>query len=138
MAALVSVVPDATVGESNAPADLNLATVIGELSSAVRVTELPSGDRLFHYEVRARIADLTTSVPVVWLNPPARTRMLDEGTRVVVVGHVHRRFHRVGATTVSRTELRATRVVPTTRKVEVERLLQRVLDGFATGSGRDG
>lgn len=135
MAESVSVVPDATVGDPD-PVDLNLAVVIGELSSAVRITELPSGDRLFHYEVRARIDEGTTSVPVVWLGPPARTKALDEGTRVVVVGHLHRRFHRAGGATASRTELRATRVVPVTRRAEVERLLDRALDRFTTGSGR--
>lgn len=89
--------------------DLRLAVLIGTLSSDPVVTELPSGSQLHRYEVTARHADGTDSVPVVWFDP-IRPPVLRSGDRVAVVGRVRRRFYRAGGATRSVTEVVASSV----------------------------
>lgn len=102
---------------------LNVVAIRGRLSRPAEERVLPaSGDRLVGLDltVRREGAEKAESVPVVWHDPPASALALDAGDEVVVVGHVARRFFRVGAATQSRTEVVARCVVPvrSTKKVE--------------------
>lgn len=92
--------------------DLNVVVLVGTLSSDPVERELPSGDVLVGYEVTSRCGESApaTSVPVVWFAPPTRRPRVGAGDRVVVIGHVRRRFFRAGGATASRTEVVATRV----------------------------
>ena len=89
--------------------DLDLAVVVGTLSSDPVVQDLPSGSRLVRYEVTVRDRSPADSVPVS-LFDPTRLPKLVQGDRVVVVGRVRRRFFRAGGATRSATEVVATSV----------------------------
>jgi hypothetical protein len=58
---------------------------------------------------------------------------LQEGDAVVVLGYVRRRFFRVAATTQSRTEVVAARVLPASRKATVARALHAVAVAIVDG-----
>ena len=105
---------------------LNVVAIRGRLSRPAEERVLPtSGDRLVGLDltVRREGADKAESVPVVWHDPPASAVALDTGDEVVVVGHVARRFFRVGAATQSRTEVVAHLVVPMRSAKKVEQAL---------------
>lgn len=92
---------------------MNVVVIEGTLSRAPVLRDLPSGDRLVAYEVTVRVGDQAAeSVPVVWLQPPARAADMAAGESVVVVGRVRRRFFRTPAGTGSRTEVVAESVIP--------------------------
>lgn len=97
-------VPDALV-----PTDLDLAVVVGSLSSDPVATTLPSGSTLIRYEVTVRDVAPADTVPVSWFDP-SRPPALARGDRVVVVGRVRRRFFRAGGATRSATEVVASSV----------------------------
>lgn len=101
----------------------NVALVQGRLSGPPRRRELPSGSVLVELDVTTRGEFGSCSVPVAWFEPGAAADALDEGDGVVVLGFVRRRFFRSGATTQSRTEVVAQRVVPATRRSQVARAL---------------
>ena len=86
------------------PTDLDLAVLVGTLSSDPVHQELPSGSRLVRYEVTVRDRTPVDTVPVSWLDP-SRPPKLAVGDRVVVVGRVRRRFFRAGGATRSATEV---------------------------------
>ena len=85
---------------------MNVAVVLGTLSSDPRSRDLPSGSELVTYEVTTTESDGRCTVPVVWFDP-SRPPSVAAGDDVVVVGRVRRRFFRAGAATVSRTEVEA-------------------------------
>jgi single-strand DNA-binding protein len=119
----------------------NLVVLRGHISSPPRQRELPSGCVLLTLEVTTRPP--AASVPVVWFDPPRRCGVDSEtpvDTEVVVVGHVRRRFFRVGGATQSRTEVVADTVCPTRRVRQVERAVATALDaiGAITGDSGDG
>ena len=90
---------------------INLVVLAGQLTRPAQDRELPSGARLLSLEVSVRPAEgPAESAPVAWFDAPAWATTLDEGTAVVVVGRVRRRFFRAGGTTQSRTEVIAERV----------------------------
>lgn len=90
-------------------ADLDLAVILGTLSSDPVEQTLPSGSVLVRYEVTVRDRSPADSVPVSWFDP-RRPPALRAGDRVVVVGRVRRRFFRAGGATRSATEVLATAV----------------------------
>jgi len=98
-------VPEPTTNDS----DLDLAVVVGTLSSDPVEQTLPSGSVLVRYEVTVRDRAPADTVPVSWVDP-RRPPALAVGDRVVVVGRVRRRFFRAGGTTRSATEVLATSV----------------------------
>ena len=103
---------------------MNIVVLQGTLTRDAEPVALPSGDRLIRYEVTVRPAEgRAESVPVSWLDPPARTRLAAAGTEVVVVGRVRRRFFRAAGATGSRTEVAARSVVPASQRAAVARLL---------------
>lgn len=105
---------------------LNVVAIRGRLSRPAEERVLPaSGERLVGLDltVRREGADKAESVPVVWHDPPTAASALDTGDEVVVVGHVARRFFRVGGLTQSRTEVVARTVVPVRSAKKVEAAL---------------
>ncbi len=114
----------------------NTVLVAGTLSSNPRVRDLPSGSVLLNLEVRVDHADRSAdSVPVAVFDPPAASLRLTEGDAVVVAGSMRRRFFRAGASTVSRTELVASKVAKATQGAAVRRLVdaaQRDLGALAS------
>jgi single-strand DNA-binding protein len=94
---------------------MNLVVVEGLLAKPAQDRELPSGSRLLTLEVTVRPAEgPAESLPVAWFEAPAWASSLDQGTGVVVVGRVRRRFFKAGGITQSRTEVVADRVVRAT------------------------
>ena len=89
--------------------------------------ELPSGDRIVHYEVTVRDRTPAESVNVVWVEPNAGWESVVAGDEVVVAGRVRRRFFQIAGRTTSRTEVVAERVVPARQARRVRALLDRAL-----------
>jgi single-strand DNA-binding protein len=108
---------------------MNLAILRGTLSSDPVERVLPSGSRLLTYEVTVPASGdaAAESVPVAWLDPPARVPALAAGDEVVVVGRVRRRFFRAGGATASRTEVVAEAVVPTRSAARVTTVTARAI-----------
>jgi single-strand DNA-binding protein len=94
---------------------MNMVVVEGLLTRPAQDRELPSGSRLLTLEVTVRPTEgPAETLPVAWFDAPAWASSLDQGTPVVVVGRVRRRFFRAGGATQSRTEVVAERVVRVT------------------------
>jgi single-strand DNA-binding protein len=104
----------------------NVAVVQGQLSSPPRRRQLPSGSALVEFDVTTRGDGGTHSVPVSWFEPGALADALQAGDAVLVVGSVRRRFFRTAASTQSRTEVVAQRVVVASRRTQVARALDDV------------
>jgi single-strand DNA-binding protein len=103
---------------------INLVVVAGVLARPARDVELPSGSRLLSLEVTVRRREGPAEpVPVAWFDAPAWATALDQGTDVVVLGRVRRRFFRAGGTTQSRPEVVAERVVRGGARTRVRALL---------------
>lgn len=126
-------------GQEALAAGLNLAVVLGVVSSEPTSRMLPSGDEVHSYEVTVReegVAAATVPVVLVGAAPP---KGVGAGDAVLVVGRVRRRFFRAGGATASRTELVADRIVPLRRRAGVaaavvaarERLGVLAVDGRA-------
>ena len=103
--------------------DLDLAVVVGRLSSDPAVTTLASGSTLRRYEVTVRHVHGTDTVPVVTFDAP-RPPSVVAGDRVAVVGRVRRRFFRAGGATRSATEVVATSVTKDGRNRRLVRALE--------------
>jgi hypothetical protein len=105
---------------------MNLVVLRGALSRPPVTRDLRSGDLLVTYEVTVPGRDgvPATSVPVVWFAPSPGAAELDEGTTVVVVGAVRRRFFGgADGGRQSRTEVVATKVLRASRAKAAERLV---------------
>lgn len=110
---------------------MNLVILRGALSRPPEVRDLRSGELVVEYDLKASARDgaPAESVPVVWFSPPAGAAAadLEVDTEVVVVGRVRRRFFRSGASTQSRTEVVADKVLPARRAKAAERLVADAL-----------
>jgi single-strand DNA-binding protein len=104
----------------------NVAVVQGQLSGPPRRRQLPSGSTVVELDVTTRGDGGTNTVPVSWFEPGALADSLQQGDAVLVVGYVRRRFFRAGASTQSRTEVVAQRVVAAARRTQVARALDDV------------
>jgi single-strand DNA-binding protein len=103
---------------------MNLVVVDGVLTKPAQDRELPSGSRLLTLDVTVRPAEgPAESLPVAWFDAPAWASSLDQGTPIVVVGRVRRRFFKAGGVTQSRTEVVADRVVRATDTRRVRALM---------------
>jgi len=92
--------------ESARPSGVNLSMVSGEIVTNVDTRVLPSGVTALSFSVTVRVLDeKTTSVPVVWYDPPKAAQRWGAGDRVIVHGSVVRRFFRGGAGLGSSTEV---------------------------------
>jgi single-strand DNA-binding protein len=103
---------DKTDNECIKPSEgLNLAILVGVLSSAPETREIPDRGEVATLQVRVSSLDGVTSVPVTMWSPPAWLLAAGEGTPVLVAGIVRRRFWRTPAgTTSSRVDVEATSV----------------------------
>ncbi len=92
---------------------------------------LQSGVQLVTNEVTTRDDERKAkTVPVAWFAPGRRAPAVGTGDEVTVVGAVARRFFRTGAATASRTEVVASVVLPTRRRVAVRSAVADVLAGL--------
>ncbi|MDH4169386.1 MAG: single-stranded DNA-binding protein [Acidimicrobiia bacterium] len=111
---------------------LNLAVVAGVVSRSPRWRTLPSGDVLLHMEVRTqRAGERADTVPVAVFGPSRALERLREGSEVVVLGRVQRRFFTAGGQTRSRTQITADRVVPAGHGRRAASLLERARASLA-------
>lgn len=93
----------------------NLCVLHGVLSSDPVERELPSGSSLVQLQVTTPGAR-AESVPVVSIDGPKSVGKLRQGDQILVIGKVCRRFFRAGGSTVSRTEVVASRVAKASAK----------------------
>ncbi|MDQ2650894.1 MAG: single-stranded DNA-binding protein [Actinomycetota bacterium] len=109
-------------------AGTNLAVLVGTLTRAPEPRSLPSGDEVLSLELTIRSDGLPTdSVPVAWFNPNGSAGSIEVGDELLVVGRVRRRFFQAGGTTQSRTEVVASRVVPTRKAAAATKALAAAL-----------
>lgn len=107
---------------------MNLGAALGLISSDPTMRELPSGSTLLSLSITVRSSTAaSTSLPIVWFDPPAKALRLAKGAEILVVGRLARRFFRAGGATQSRTELVAERIEPTSRKVACRRMLNGIV-----------
>ncbi len=102
-----------TVNKSTNPTEtgLNFAILVGVLSSEVETREIQDRGEVATLQVRVSSLDGVTTVPVTMWAPPAWLLAAGEGTPVLVVGKVRRRFWRTPVgTTGSRVGVEATSV----------------------------
>ena len=106
------------------PSGTNLAVVVGTLSRAPELRQLPSGDTLLALEVTVRPPEgKGESVPVSWPEPAPGAEAWGPGEEVLVTGRTRRRFYRVAGRTESRTEVVAAAVVPVRRSAAARKAL---------------
>ncbi len=109
-------------------AGTNLAVLVGVLSRDAEVRTLPSGDHLVALELTIRPpTGPADTVPVAWPGAPDEAGTWGAGEEVLVTGRVRRRYFRAGGVTQSRTEVVASRVVPTRRTATAGRVLEAAL-----------
>jgi len=107
---------------------MNIVVLQGTLSRTPEERQLRESV-LATYEVTTRPDEgPAATAPVVWFDPPAGAWKFEAGDEVTVVGEVRRRFFRSNGRTESRTEVVASAVVPTRRRAQVGRALERVVD----------
>lgn len=115
---------------------MNVVILRGTLSRPPAVREMPSGDQVVALDVTTRPAEgRAESVPVAWFNPPRRVLALAAGTEVVVTGRVRRRFFQATGATVSRTEVVAEAVVPSSQRTRASRAVAQALLDVDRGTG---
>jgi single-strand DNA-binding protein len=114
---------------------MNVVVVRGSVVRAPEVRELPSGARTVSFDVRTDGPDgRAEAVPVAWTDPPAADEAaLEEGTQVLVVGRIRRRFFRSGGATQSRTELVADDVVRSRQAKRARAALDAAMGSIASG-----
>lgn len=119
-----------SMSTTSAPrAGTNLAILVGTLSRSPELRVLPSGDELLTLELTVRPeSGPAESVPVAWSHPPAAAAAWPQGHEVLVVGRVRRRFFRAAGLTQSRTEVVASKVVPTRRPAAARTALRAALE----------
>jgi single-strand DNA-binding protein len=117
--------------DANEPS-MNVAVLRGVVRGDPVIRELASGDTVAQFDLVTTGAAARLTVPVAWPEPQSSSSSwLVEGTDVVVVGVVRRRFFRVGAATRSRTEVVADSVVPARRRARVTAALTEALARIA-------
>jgi single-strand DNA-binding protein len=110
----------------------NLAILVGVLSRDAELRTLPSGDQLVALELTVRPeGEAAESVPIAWPAAPAAAASWEAGEELFVTGRVRRRYFRAGGVTQSRTEVVASRVVPTRRRATVDKALSAVCEELA-------
>lgn len=91
---------------------MNVAIVQGRVRGDADRRSAQDGTLLVSFDVVVTLADGPAQhVPVTWAGPDGRAPVIEADMLVTVVGHVLRRFYRSGAQTLSRTDVRADRVV---------------------------
>jgi len=97
---------NATDDEGDAPGGVNQSLLMGEIVAEPECRLLPSGSTALSFSLTVRVRDAkTTSVPVVWYDPPKAAGSWTGGDLVIVHGSVVRRFFRGGGGLGSSTEV---------------------------------
>jgi single-strand DNA-binding protein len=109
---------------------LNLVVLRGRISSAPTLRALPSGDEVLNFELVTPTGLGKLSVPVV--SDPL-TLDLDAGREVVIVGHVRRRFFRLGSGVQSRTEVVAESTVLASQGSKVRKVVDEAVEYLGVG-----
>ena len=111
----------------------NLVILVGVLSRDAELRTLPSGDHLVALELTVRSDGAPgESVPVAWPDGPESAASWEAGEELLVTGRVRRRYFRAGGATQSRTEVVASRVVPTRRRATAGKALAAAVEELAT------
>jgi single-strand DNA-binding protein len=112
----------------------NLAILVGVLSRDAELRTLPSGDRLVALELTVRSeGSPAESVPVAWPAAPDSAASWEAGEELLVTGRVRRRYFKAGGSTQSRTEVVASRIVPTRRRVAAGKAMAAALASLPGG-----
>lgn len=116
----------------------NVVILHGVINNEPTLRDLPSGSAVLQFDLRTIVsgADQPTNVtvPLSWTEPTtAGVAAAVEGTDVVVVGTVRRRFFRAGGQTQSRTEVVVSRLIPARRKKSVTSLMAAVAADLTQG-----
>lgn len=91
---------------------MNIAIVQGRVRTEPDRRVQRDGSLMLSFDVLVEPGEGSTQqVPVTWSGPQGGEPTLTEGARITVVGHVLRRFYRTGGRTMSRTDVRASRIV---------------------------
>ena len=107
------------------PEGSNLVVLRGLIRRDPEFRVLASGDELMSLDLTVRSGEAPAeSVPVVWANPAAAAIKLVEGDDVVVVGRIRRRFFRAGASTATRTEVHADKILSARSGVRIRTALE--------------
>jgi len=83
---------------------MNIAVVSGVVAGEIDQRTLSSGEQAWSFDLKTGLEGAAGTVPISWVDPPARTT-LSSGDEILVVGHVQKRFFRVGPQTQAKTEL---------------------------------
>lgn len=107
----------------------NLSVIVGQLITEPVRRTLPGGTALLSFSLTVRrTGAATTSVPLVWYDPPKRTLRWQLDDELIVLGSVVRRFYRAGGITASRTEVVVERAEVTRRRAATRRIAQAAFD----------
>jgi single-strand DNA-binding protein len=111
----------------------NITVIRGSVRAEPTIRELAGGSVVVQFDVATTTESghrqRSVSVPVAWHDPTAtQLGMLADGSEVLVVGTVSRRFFRVGGVTQSRTEVVADAVVPMRQYKRVGAALRAAAD----------
>lgn len=91
---------------------MNVAIVQGRVRGEADRRSTQDGTLLVSFDVVVTSPDEPSQhVPVTWAGPDGRAPVVDADMLVTVVGHVLRRFYRSNGLTLSRTDVRADRVI---------------------------
>lgn len=91
---------------------MNVAIVQGRVKGAPDRRFSRDGTLLLSFDVLITVSDgPNRQVPVTWAGEEGCEPSIEAEMAVTVVGHVFRRFHRSGGQTLSRTDVRADKIV---------------------------
>lgn len=119
---------------------MNVTVLCGSLSSDPVWRSLRSGSTAVALEVTTDSTFESRSTVPVSIVDPTRIRDLERlsaGDRVLVIGETRRRFFRAGGATGSRTEVRASQVIPAGRRSRVTSALVGVATMLGEASERE-
>lgn len=110
--------------ESTTTSPVNLAVLMGTITSPLVSRELPDGTVMSTFDISTNLVEGRVSVPVSIEGEPT---VVSVGTEVCVTGYVRRRFFRSGAGVTSRTEVVAHNVIPMRRMAQVRKAVEKDL-----------
>ena len=103
---------------------LNTVVLVGEVTSPPVSRELADGSVVSTFDMATRGRSGRISVPV---SVAGDADFAEVGGKILVTGHVRRRFFRTGASVASRTEVVASVATPLRRRAQVRRALDGVM-----------
>ncbi len=105
---------DRTTARSSPLGDRNCVLLVGKVRSEPAWYDRPEGRACcFDLEIADGEDAAAARVPVAWIDPPRKASIVRVGARLAVAGRLHQRFFRAEGRTLTRLEVRSTRVVST-------------------------